>query len=490
LADISQASVSILEIAKSCESHKDPYLVNKYAAQMLRSDKHSSVKTPDKLNLLLLECRDLLNRVEYKTARCVICLVKLTEGLNRGIKLNCKHVACFKCIISQSTTNCPIDNQEIACEEYLNSIQDHLMLCHCEHSFKPGESVYKLPCFHSSCEEHYQYGYCFQCGFSFDKWPNNQKHLSNLRSKIQAFYDLKCIVHNKRAYHMRIFPLGFYCEDCVYFNNPDDQKTNKREIISIETIKHLIVKYVRSEYDLKKIELTNSAKNFDLSNNLIKLFTYLNTKSLSCRFLATSIILALNSSPELVNSKSILLFNHSFIPKIWNREKYHLEKKTSVIINFKLTSDTILTGVIMSKLSLPYVDLDSVHYIPISVKINYYLEESNEVLETKEVTNFSPYPNTPESIEIESFKKKDFGIYNFSHPIYLPSSKMNYELIVEINPGYYFFSKPMSKLKHVFLEYLKIKRKTRTPGPVIDGSISSPLFGICAANVDSIISIQ
>lgn len=489
LADISQATQSILEIIKSSENHKNPFYVNKYMTDMLKLNKNLSITTPIKLNLLILESRDLLNKVEYKTARCVACNVKLTEGWNKGIQLSCKHAACFNCIFTQNVSSCPIDNQDLEYMGFINTTQEHLMLCHVEHGLKPGENVYKLPCFHSSCEKHYEYGFCLQCGFSFDKWPNHQKHLSKLRTQIQCFYDIRCIVHDKPAKFMNILPVDFYCEDCVYQIKNGSKNIGIIDYLSIETCKHVIIKHIRVSMDILYLDIPESIKKYNFTNNLIKLFSYLSIKNFQSRFLAKTLLGIIKNCSGLISSKPILLYKQICTPHIWSRKKYFLDSKTSVIFNFKLNSDIILTGIIMSKFLMNYLDLRFAECSPISVKINYYNVDSTEIYETREIVNFSPYPNNIESIEIESLRKL-LTICNFSHPIYLPASKMNYELIVELHSGYYLFSRPMSKLKHPFLEDLKIKRKLNATGLALNGSISSPVFGICAADVDSIISIQ
>lgn len=473
LGDFNQVSQRILDVVKQKCARADPFELNKYMIKMLRYNSHTLIKAPQDLNLLILEFQEI-NRTKYLTARCVVCLVKFTEAWKKGVKLVCGHSACFKCIFSKSFDNCPIDNEEISSSEFINiSIQSKMILCHFEHAYNSQSNIYRLPCFHHSCKEHIQKGYCFQCGFQFTKWQNEpvQRVVKPRKSldSLQSFYDLKCLVHNRVLSEFNLKTLTFYCDKC-------EKNANEKEIDTFS--KHLALEHCIDKRNEKYLDFIESVKNYNMDSNIIKFFSYISIQNYHLRNYCVALLKTLLGHYGKIKSKKYFIVTEALDVRLWPRRKFLINEKFSVKLKFSLNSDIVLTGLILSRIYFPFtLPFINIGVSPISVEINFYQEDSDKILETKKIESLSIYPK---QIKTE---KSDFNskliVQNFSKNVYLASSKMSYELIVNMNPGYYYFSKAISKQRLLFLNYLKISKKTNNAGLVIDGSISSPVFGLC-----------
>lgn len=472
LSNISQASQYILDIIKKDSVKIDPFYLNKYTINMLKFNSHTQIKTAQDLNLLILEFQEL-KKNKYLTARCVACLVKLTEGWRKGVMLKCGHSLCFKCLFDKSISNCPIDNEEPDAKEFIpNKNQSKFVLCNAEHTYGTG-NIYKLPCFHHSCETHYKLGHCFQCGFRFDRWPVLSK-VSKSFIELQKFYDIKCLLHNKNVNRIKLRPLELYCEKCEVI----EEQKGKLDTYS----KHLVLEHIMDRINESMMEKIKTIKSYDLDCEVIKLFSYIGIKNYNCRSYCIALLNIMFDQLEKIKTKKYFLATEALEVRLWPKKKFFISQNFSVKLKFSLNSDIILSGLILSTFYFPYtLPFINIKIPPISATINIYNEDSDQIQDAKHIQSFCSHPKKLKAGEKELYSK--LFIYNFSRSVYMQSSKMSYELIVNLQPGYYYFSKAMSKQKISFMNYLKNKKNLNSNELVVDGSISSPLFGLCCDEI-------
>ena len=100
---------------------------------------------------------------------------------------------------------------------------------------------------------------------------------------------------------------------------------------------------------------------------------------------------------------------------------------------------------------------------------------------------FYAYKNPDEAIDLNNKINPDFNRqvenYRFKSSIYLESNQVYHEFVIDMNPGYYYVSKGFSNLRVENIEYMDIKKSDYGNGLVLNGSLSSPLFGILASEV-------
>ena len=142
-------------------------------------------------NLMVIEGRDIITLQQVPIPRCISCFNKLSKGYCAGLKSDCGHTICFKCSLQDDFTECPLDRRPFTKFEHIN-IPENLLIpeCHSGHSlFNYKNNVYKLPCFHYSCEECSSADICVQCSTEIHNNIKNKNSRSSLR-KADRIMDL------------------------------------------------------------------------------------------------------------------------------------------------------------------------------------------------------------------------------------------------------------------------------------------------------------
>lgn len=166
------------------------------------------------LPLLILEGKDLLSGFHSSShLRCCYCHETLSLGNKTPIKLSCGHVICFKCHMADYVSGCPIDQIPInSPTNYYGNSSPILPNCHNFHSLvNYAKNVYKLPCFHYSCEDCIMVDACKTCG---DLFGLVNAKLDKKVMNVLEFCRIYCEVHNQPATFFNTFNLQCYCERC------------------------------------------------------------------------------------------------------------------------------------------------------------------------------------------------------------------------------------------------------------------------------------
>ena len=122
------------------------------------------------------------------------CFNKISVGKRVGVENSCSHVICFNCYMS-NISSCPIDDQNIQPKQYCKNSSLNIPTCHGFHEFGI-EHIYKLPCFHFSCEKHTHLNYCRTCGFKFSVLDGFKKvMISETSRNLIDFFDVRCTSH-------------------------------------------------------------------------------------------------------------------------------------------------------------------------------------------------------------------------------------------------------------------------------------------------------
>jgi hypothetical protein len=452
---------AVVDVLRQKANQVDARCLNQFMIQVLK--RSITLSSPRDLALLVLEGRSLLSEDQFKDVRCVECCNKISLGSSRGIILECDHVICYKCLSSGHCRECPLDRRELNYSQYYSWKYLTIPTCHATHEFND-QPIWRLPCFHYSCQDHLNLQTCYECGFDCRKWKEKIKESSYARSLLD-FLKIKCLIHNLPITNIGSRPFALQCEKCL------EMKGNLFGIhdLSVKPIEDLISDRLQMlQYD--------DVSNRKLENKALKLISNMGVRRLSEIFKAFCLVESLRSQCTSIATRPFYFFASSSCSNLGARNLFKSEKSFKVVLRFKCDIDLLCKGLILGYCYVPYKP----PFHPLSVppsRITYQklLLSDNSCISSEIFNTFCSFPlKTTENLQkVEDFSNKARNL-EFPSLIYLESNHVLHEFIIEMNPGHYFTTKAFSRLKLPDLELLKVKK---TP-EVISASLSSPLFGV------------
>lgn len=458
-------------------SEVEPSCLSQYLIKFLKINGTIEVNNKKDISLLVLEGMDLIKKVDFGVVRCVCCVKKIFLGRRKGIKLNCGDVICYQCLASGVFVDCPLDMKELTYDEYFNSKLLNIPHCHADHKFDNDDVILKLPCFHYSCEKHIK-EFCYCCGFEIRKFKAEPVN-SNYAKSLVEFLEIPCPKHLLKIQYFSIFPLALKCEKCKNQYNEEqllqyDQSPDLKGILEIFVKYMEMLKFKNETYDR-------------ICSDLTKIISNISLKNMSDLYTVIYIINLINFLECSVKTYQLFFFSKTINSRIYSKRLFKSNNSFKIVLRFKVKKDLICSGLILGLSFISY-SIPNVPFLIYPKLLTYkklLISNNEEIL--KKNFEFFIDQNEDDAIELNEKINQDlngqFKNCRFGCSIYLESNQVYHEFIIDMNPGYYYVSKGSSKLRLSNIEYINIKKSDYGAGLVLNASISSPLFGILAAEM-------
>lgn len=454
-----------------CKKIESKYL-NKFMLKLVK--KSANTNSKNFVNILLLECRDLIANKLVEQVRCVNCYVKVSMGRKTGLLNKCGHCICYQCLLIGEIECCPIDRSDFENLRYAETLELELIPdCHCNHSLVNHEGdVFKLPCFHYSCEEDLKYQKCLTCGNDFNLFDRKCKNDKNMKNLIE-FCSISCLEHQKKCVNFNYRNSLFACENCDNFmsdqlENVQDknnfawavQLLNTRFKYLIGNKRELSTKYIMVTKEISYYKLLSYQARFELYQKVCTLFSL----SFHTNF---------DSYQEKRRFKN-RFSGRSTTQKIW-------EIKENTVSGFTITAqkDCLLGGlIIFSRCAYNNIyDYVPVYSYIVSVKLIKRQCElpSNPLLKSDQIVYA-----TGEVMADASYILNETGEENkfcFGKPILLSSENVSYDIVLQLYPGLYYHGVPYNQIPNDLLRISRLKSIPEGFETIGNDSIGGPIAG-------------
>lgn len=472
LHNIENTADFVINIARDYAKVSSPKSLNKFIIQSVNFHKRPRISHLNDLNLLILETRDLINKVEFEVLRCVFCAKKVSFGKMTAIMNHCGHLICFSCYFNSYTGRCPIDDNVVQPLEYFDHDFINFPECHGFHFFS-GEQVFKLPCFHYSCLKHLVNNYCCVCGFGFDVFNKYKpERVSTTGSHMLDFLKVMCINHPDTEAELFCMELNdLRCSKCENYSH--------------------IYKYVKIPINpkerfnffnttLDKLNTKISQLDIEVDLVMVKTYNYLKILSMQKKFNYFKVLDIIQNRGFIISRKEMILFEASQEYKHMLNQNYYLDENTCLSFTLNSMKDMILSGFILNNKILTPTNFGS--DFALITTVQFLTEDGKkDSRHIRYAKNDIEPPNNIQPICSRHY---------FNNSIYLRGDTSTH-FFLYLNPGCYYLSKSFSKRRFgdvSITKYKKVKSNVKKDDNfsdeidsnmrIIDGSLGYMLKGL------------
>ena len=408
--------------------YDDPTKLSKFLIQSLKIMDRTILREAKSKNLFILEALQWKNG-NKKYLRCVNCVKSLAVGLRKGVKLSCGHLMCFNCVQVTNVKNCPIENEIVSCSEYLDELPNDIPICHNIHKLDLEKSIFKLPCFHYSCENHLKIEHCLLCGFNFRSFTLDPRPSKKLPTLIK-YLSLTCAAHCLPISSFSAKTQLFYCEKC---NFPE----NSSQVLPVcNSSPSLLTSILHKLFENTFSSIQSSPQNLQkfeyLSIAFLKTFNYSSILQNQILFNLIQCLRVLISDIKLFNyefpSQDFKVFQNPIL------HSFEATDETSLVLSITPKSDLIITH---SLLNPSFFQIQSlpVRLLVDEMQVKVFNSNKKEIFELGFESKI-----LVTSLDDEKVLVKHLPIY--------ACAGLNYVIIFKILPGVQaFLSKTYSKNK-------------------------------------------